>query len=107
MSNQAFIQQRTITLKCNGEQHQEIYICDGYGSGSIDLAEYCDSFYDDELELLRTVLDIVFNEESTKNDIIGIFDHIEENERGMYIEGTFYDWEDLKPVFKEFEKIEF
>ncbi len=105
MSNQAFIEQRTITTRHNGEEvNKEICICDDYGSGSIDLTEDYDSFYDDDMELLEMVLNSVFNEDSsikTEFNIIDILNNVKNNERGIYIEGTWYDWEDIKPVFEK------
>ena len=104
MSNQVFIQQRTIILKCDGEQYQEIYICDDSYSYSIDLSEFSDSFYDDDIELLRAVLDRI--KDMPNESLEGILDNIQACEKGINIEGTFYDWEEIKPVFKEFEEIE-
>ena len=105
MINQAFIEQRIITTRHNQKDiGKEIYICDDFDSGSIDLVEYCDSFYDDDMELLEMVLNSVFNVESPikgEHNIRNILNNVKNNKRGIYIEGTFYDWEDLKPVFEK------
>ncbi len=99
MSNRTTIQQQTSTVRHNGETSKEVVVFDNYGSGTINLDTYSDNFYDDDLELLATVIQVV--DEGGLGNVRGILDHVQENETGMFIEGTWYDWKDIKHVFEK------
>ncbi len=101
MSNRATIQQQTATVRHNGEKSKEVVVFDDFGSGAIDLDSYSDNFYDDDLELLATVVQVV-NEGGLEN-VRGILGHIQENGTGMFIEGTWYEWKEIKHVFEKSE----
>lgn len=98
MSNRVTIQQQTITIRHSGGQQKIVAIFDNHGEGNIDLDEYCDNFYDDELELFRAILDRI-SEGGESSYIVGVIDYIYEHSTGAYIEGTWHDWEELEPIF--------
>jgi len=98
MGNRASIEQQTITVKYNGEEDKIIAIFDDYGQGSLSLAEYCDTFYDDDLELLLAVLERIQETTGIEN-VENVIDNVYENKKGMSIEGEWYDWEQIKPIF--------
>lgn len=102
MSNKANIQQQTATVRHTGETSKEVVVFDDYGIGIINLDSYSDNFYDDDLELLATVVQVV--DEGGLDNIRGILDNVQENETGIYIEGTWYDWEEIKQVFEKSER---
>lgn len=98
MSNRANIQQETVTVRHTGETSKVIEVFDNYGQGSIAI-ETCDleDFVDNELELLALVFQAI--ETGGLDNIATILTSVQENETGMSIEGTWYDWEELKPIF--------
>ncbi len=102
MSNRANIQQQTATVRHTGEISKEVVVFDNYGSGTIDLDSYSDNFYDDDLELLATVIQVV--DEGGLGNVRGILDHVQESETGIFIEGTWYDWKEIKHVFEKAER---
>jgi hypothetical protein len=95
MSNRATIIQQTTTIKYNGQESKEIVVADDYAMGTIDL-DSSDTFYEDDLELLAMVVQSIA--EGGFDAITGVLDHVQECERGMNIEGTWYDWEEIKHV---------
>lgn len=99
MSNQAYIQQETITVHKTQQITKKVSVFDDYGEGYICLDSYCDTFYEDDLELLLFVLETVKNGEYEAVDTI--LSYVYENEKGMYIEGTWYNWEQIKPIFQK------
>ena len=98
MSNRAYIQQQTATVRHTGETSKEVVVFDDYGIGVISLDSYSDNFYDDDLELLATVVQVV--EEGGLDNIRGILDQVQEVETGIFIEGTWHDWEKIKHIFE-------
>ena len=101
MSNRASIQQQTVTVRHTGETGKEVAVFDDYGNGTIDLDTYSDTFYDDDLELLATVIQVVGD--GGLDNVAGILDHVQEYETGMFIEGTWYEWKEIKQVFEKSE----
>ena len=98
MNNRAYIQQKTTITYKTQQTTKSVSIFDDYGYGSICLDSYCDTFYEDDLELLLFVLETVRTESQEAVD--AVLDSIYEDEKGMYIEGTWYSWEQIKPVFE-------
>ena len=99
MSNRATIIQQTTTIKYNGQESKEIVVSDDYGMGTINLDSYSDTFYEDDLELLAVVVQSIA--EGGFDAIAGVLDHVQECERGLNIEGTWYDWEEIKDVLEK------
>lgn len=102
MSNKANIQQQTATVRHTGEISKEVVVFDDFGIGIINLDSYSDNFYDDDLELLATVVQVV--DEGGLENVRGILDHVEENETGMFIEGKWYEWKEIKHIFEKSEQ---
>ncbi len=98
MSNRASIQQETIIVHKTGQTSHCVSVFDNYGQGSICLENYSDSFYEDDLELLLFVLERV-QEDNGIQSVQQVLEHVFEYKTGIYIEGTWYDWEQIKPVF--------
>ena len=100
MSNTAYIKQGTFEVRHNGEKQRFVIIQDNYGSEYIGLDIYCDTFYDNDLELLDFIMGLCQSE--NRDNARGILEGIEENEFGMFINGEYYDWEKLEPLFKKY-----
>ena len=99
MSNQATIQQETTIIHRTQKMTKTVSVFDDYAEGSICLDEYCDTFYEDDLELLLFVLEAIRTGASEAID--SILNSVFGNEKGMFIEDTWYNWEQLKPVFEK------
>ena len=99
MSNQAFIQQETHIVHKTQHTTKSVNVFDDYGQGSICLDSFCDSFYADDMELLEFVLETVRTGEYEAVD--AALSSVYEDEKGMYIESTWYQWEQIKPVFEK------
>ena len=60
---------------------------------------YCnwwESIPDDDLEFLK---DVVAQKNEGNNDLDELIDWIQEQETGVYIGDTFYEWEQIKSLF--------
>ena len=101
MSNRATIIQQTTTIKYNGQKSKEIVVSDDYAMGtiSLDSVSATDTFYEDDLELLATIIQAIA--EGGFDAITGILEHVQECVKGIYIEGTWYDWEEIKHVLEK------
>jgi hypothetical protein len=95
MSNKVVIQQRAVTVRNSGNTFREIMIFDDYAQGSI----LIDEFFDDEIELLNYILEYLAAE--ILEPIQSIFDYITEFQTGVEIEGTWHEWEKIKPIIEE------
>ena len=93
MSNRASICQETVKQYENGQESKVISVFDDYGQGSISV----ESFSDDNMEVLAMVMREV--QEGGLDNVETILDSVVSNEKGLYIEGTWYDWKEIKPVF--------
>ena len=99
MSNKVIIQQETTITHKTKATTKSVVVYDDYGAGSICLDEYCDTFYEDDIELLLFVLETVRTGASEAVDTI--LSSVYEDEKGMEIEGTWYNWEQIKPVYQK------
>lgn len=97
MGNHAYIQQERKIIQKTKETVDLVNVFDDYGEGSICLDDYDDEFYSDDLELLQSVLEIVRDEGNPA--IEAVLSYVQEHERHLCIEGTWYSWEQIKPVF--------
>lgn len=95
MSNKAYIQQITTITHKTKETTKSVSVFDDYEQGSILL----EKFFEDDMELLMFVL------EKAKtvglDDVNEVLDSVYGNKKGMDIEGTWYDWEQIEPVFEK------
>ena len=98
MSNQASIQQDTTTVKRTRRKYKNVSVFDDYGKGTIHLDTYCDTFYEDDLELLQFVLERI-KEGDVSKEVEAVIDYVYENQKGITIEGTLYGWDKIKSVF--------
>ena len=94
MSNRASICQETVKQYRNGQESKVISVFDDYGQGSISV----ESFSDDDMEVLAMVMKEV-QEQGGLDNVETILDSVVSSEKGLYIEGTWYDWKEIKPVF--------
>ncbi|MBN2286884.1 MAG: hypothetical protein JXI43_10585 [Tissierellales bacterium] len=99
MSNRAYIQQETKRIKKTRKSTGIVNVFDDYAEGSICLDDYEDEFYSDDFELLQFVLEVVRDEGNP--NIEAILAYVQEHERGLFIEGNWYTWEQVKPVFEK------
>ena len=97
MANIASIERREIRTLRNGKTWKEAYIFDDYGNGSFRF----DTLPDDDLELLRLVL----NEqtEGGYESIEQIFDYVIQEKTSVFIDGKYYEWEQVKTIFDEYQ----
>jgi hypothetical protein len=95
MSNRASICQETHIIRHNGEEQKTISIFDDYGECDI----FVKKFIDNDLELLEDVVRSVKEEIGVGEIIETIINYVRTEEKGIYIEGKWYDWEEIKPVF--------
>jgi hypothetical protein len=98
MSNRANIIQQTTIEKHSGRESKEVVVSDDYGMGVIDLEGRSDTFYDNDLELLKMVIHIIT--EDGLESINHVLINVQDNERGMNIEGTWYDWDEIKDILE-------
>lgn len=99
MSNRVNIERRKIEKIRTGRTWFEVYISDDYNSGSIEF----NSLLENDLDLLKECLSVQYLSQYCK-EVSSLLDHIDEFERGVYIDDTWYDWEEIKHVFKEVKK---
>ena len=104
MSNRAIIYQQTATVRHNGDQSKEVVVSDDYGMGVIWINSETgdEDFFDDELELLKYVIKV--SDEEGIEDIEQILTNLQLSEKGITIEGQYYEWEQIKPIFEEMEQ---
>jgi hypothetical protein len=93
MSNRAVIQQETRIIYKTNQAFKSIVIFDDYNYGSILL----DDFFEDDMELLEFVLKTL--KEGNREAVDSVLSNVYENEHGLEIENTWYDWKDVEPVF--------
>lgn len=55
-----------------------------------------DAIPDNDLDVLAKIKDESYNKE-----VVAMLDFIQENENGISIDGTWYDWDEIKHLFKE------
>jgi len=94
MSNKAVIQQVTTITHKTKETSKSVSVFDDYEQGSILL----DEFFDDDMELLKFVI-----KESQKPELQAVYDVLDSvyaYKKGLEIEGTWYDWEQIEPFFE-------
>jgi hypothetical protein len=58
-----------------------------------------ESIPDDDMEFLKMVLDETV--ENYSQVVLEMFNFLQENEKGLDIDGTFYDFEDIKEILVE------
>lgn len=99
MSSRTYIQQETTIIHKTKRTTKTVSIFDDYSQGSICLDDYRDTFCEDDMELLLFVLEAV--KDGGLETVDTIVSSAFEDEKGMYIEGTWYDWEQIQPVFEK------
>jgi len=99
MSNRLVIQQEESTVRHTAIMSKSVKLFDNYDQGDLDLDEV--GFFDDELELLKWVIKEIQESGGGIENIDNLIDYIFTHHEGIEIEGTWYDWEQLEPVFAE------
>jgi len=100
MSNRIYLEAREIKILKTGETWQELHISDDYSCFSLDTAINGEEFIipDDDLGKLKAIID--FHKEGGGEDLNGIINYLQSEERGILIEDTYYEWEEIKHLFK-------
>ena len=102
MSNQVYIQQIETTVRHTGKVSHKVAVFDDEGYDHVNIEDLhdteSDTFFDDEFDLFRQVIKLAVEGYKTIN---AIFDSVCENEKGISIEGTWYGWEQIKPILIE------
>lgn len=99
MSNKAYIQQVTTTTHKTKQTTKSVSVFDDYDQGSICLDDHRDTFFEDDMELLLFVLETV--KTVGLEDVNDVLDSVYGNKKGMVIEDTWYDWDQIEPVFEK------
>ena len=88
MSNLACLESTTFVSK-NGEKDYGALVYDDYGNTFLQF----ESVIEDDMDLLKMV-------NKSENDIAqAIISHVKENEKGIKISGTYYDWDEISHIF--------
>ncbi len=95
MSNTAIIEQRTIIIKWNRATEKEIFISDNYANGTILLIDK--NLYDNKLDMLEIILEEI--KDADYPGIRGVLDYVKEEKKGISIDGVWYEWIDIRPIF--------
>ena len=92
MSNRVTIEQTIFQNVKSGEKTYGVRVYDDY-------AQAYDNTWgeipDNDMDVLKKVL------ESDANDISAIMDNVRENENGVFIGGTWYDYDEIKTYVEE------
>lgn len=99
MSSKTYIQQVTTIIHKTKETAKSVSIFDDYSQGSICLEDSRTTFFEDDMELLLFVLETV--KTVGLDDVNDVLDSVYANKKGMSIEDTWYDWEQIEPVFEK------
>ena len=97
MSNRVCIQRRKVELIKSGEVSLEALMFESAGSGALDSMTF-ESLPDSDIDLLEMVMTEEKNM-STSMAIGGLLDYMFERQKGIDIDGTWYDWEEIKYLF--------
>ena len=103
MSSRLVIQQVTEKIHCTGDEYKAVHIFDDYGHVSLSLLDLNDSnkFFENDLELLETILKFVNNNSQEALDNLLSY-HFSEN-MGIKIENTYYDFDEICHIIKKVE----
>jgi hypothetical protein len=93
MSNRVYIEVCKVESLYDHHISYNIRMNDTYNDGFFEI----EAPIDDDLEVLRTCKDIGSDMSKNVSDII---DSILEYQKGVAINGTYYDWEEIKKVFE-------
>ena len=94
MSNCAYIDINKIEKVKTGEIRYEIAIFDSYNSGSVDIEKEQTTMTD--IETLQYLVD---NNPDESDDVYLLISSLVENQKGVSVNGTFYDWDEIKHLF--------
>jgi hypothetical protein len=94
MSNRANLERQKVTKIKTGETLNQLLLFDDYGENTY----IVESIPDDDLECLIECIK-QHKEEQYRQ---GVLDNTYESEKGISIDGTWYDWEEIYPLFKEY-----
>lgn len=96
MSNRYYSNINKVENVKTGDIYYEIDIFDDYGYGSVDVTEEQTTMND--METLQYLKDIGSDMSS---GVCGVIDGLFEQQKGITINKTFYDWDEIKQVFEE------
>ncbi len=96
MSNTGFIQQEIVVSRHSGNTRKQVCVYDNYSREIIDLSKLSneDSFFNDEMDLLRAVVRIAIN---NNRDLMGIL----ECQNDIAVEGVYYPHKEVQRIIKE------
>lgn len=99
MSNRAIVSQITETEYKSGKSCKTVHISDSDGIVTVDLGELTDTdtFFENELDLLGELLN--WAKDYGNSYLDSLFNWITSDEKGMSIDGTWYDWDEIKEIF--------
>jgi len=103
MSNNISIERQEVKKVKTGEISKQIHIVDDYAQDCISLFMMdLENFPDSDIDLLEIMVkglaEKVFESPPTES----IFDYIVENEKGVSIDGTYYDYDEVKQIFEKY-----
>lgn len=104
MSNRAYIQQETKIVFHNGRISKRVSVCNDFHYQFINLPQERD-FFTDNVDLFKFILDSIVDS-LYYEEIDEIFQVVIEYKTGIYIENNWFTWEQIEPIFKEFNMLE-
>lgn len=97
MSNRAYLTATKFVDIVSGDSSYGWRVVDGYTTKYWDSYE-ANEIPEDNLQLLRKVVKSDHSEE-----IMSLLDHLRENEKGLYINGNYHEWGEVKDILNEEE----
>ena len=92
MSNRMYIEPTEFINTRSGEKTYGVRVYDDYAAA---YDNTWDSIPASDIEVLKMVLKM------DGKEIQEMFENVQENEKGISIGGTWYDWEDIKDIIEE------
>jgi len=95
MSNRIYANANKVENLRSGEIYYEVDIFDSYEYGSINISE--EEIPQNDMDTLQHLI----NRPDDSEDIANLLDFMREHKKGITINDTFYDWEEIKHLFPD------
>lgn len=105
--NRAHIQQETKIIRHNNRSYERVVVYDDYSGDHLNLSDASKvvlDFFDNPIDVLKFVLREIDNNGYPYAE--NIIQNTIDNRDGMWIEGEYFVWEKLYPIFKEFNLVD-
>ena len=95
MSNRYCVERLEIKFIATNEVDKTLRVFDDYETNDYIL----ETFPDDDLECLKMCIEQQLEKQFDYHTLDGLF----EDQKGVDIDGTFYDWDEIKHLFKDWK----